>query len=352
MANRIQAKLEQPFNLDGYQVFTTASIGVVANAMGYERPEEVLRDADIAMYQAKTNGKARTELFNLEMRDQAQKRLELESDLRDALERAEFELHYQPILSLQSDGITGFEALLRWNHPQHGLVSPAEFIPVAEETGLIVPIGQWVLREACRQLREWQVRFPQTPPLTMNVNISGMQFAMPSFIDQVQSILHEVGLDPTTLRLELTESVWVHSTTEAVALFRKLNNMGIQLHIDDFGTGYSSLAYLQYFPIRMLKIDRSFVNKIDHDGNNTDIVRAVIAMAHDLGMEAVAEGVETEDQLNHLKALGCNYGQGYLLSCPISRVCMEQLLTEALPPTLPPTLPRTPTLPPAELIQV
>jgi EAL domain-containing protein (putative c-di-GMP-specific phosphodiesterase class I) len=244
------------------------------------------------------------------------------------LDREELELYYQPILALQSDRITGFEALLRWRHPQRGLLAPGEFIPIAEETGLILPIGQWVLREACRQLAEWQRPFPQTPPLSMSINISGVQFAAPDFIDQVTALLGEFNLDPTTLRLELTESVWLNSTGEAVTLFRQLSQLGIQLHIDDFGTGYSSLAYLQHFPIRTLKIDRALM---EEESNSRDLVRAVIAMAHDLGMEAVAEGIETPEQLHDLKQFGCNYGQGYLLSHPIAKAEIAPLLTQAGP---------------------
>lgn len=328
-AERILATLKQPFGLHGHALPATASIGIIADIAGYDRPEDVLRDADIAMYQAKTQGKARSALFNITMRERAQARLELEHDLRHVLERNELELYYQPILSLQSDRITGFEALLRWRHPQRGLVAPNEFIPIAEETGLIVPIGRWVIHEACRQLRQWHEQFPQTPPLTMSINISGRQFAEPAFIDQVTAVLEEVGLDPTTLRLELTERVWLNSSAETVALFRKLSKMGIQLHIDDFGTGYSSLAYLQHFPIRMLKIDRMFLSKMEEDSHSKDIVRAVIAMAHDLGMEAVAEGVETAGQLANLKRFGCNYGQGYLLSRPMNRTAVEEMLSVA-----------------------
>jgi len=285
-----------------------------------------LRDADIAMYQAKSQGKARWVLFSALMREQAQTRLTLESDLRYALERNELELHYQPIVALQSDRITGFEALARWRHPQRGMIAPSEFIPIAEEIGLMLLIGHWVLEEACQQLRAWHSQFPQQPPLTMSVNISGLQFADPGFVEQIIQTLTVADLDPATLRLELTESVWLNSTPAAITLFQQLNKMGIQLHIDDFGTGYSSLAYLQYFPIRMLKIDRTFLNKMSEGNNNQDRVRAVIAMAHDLGMETVAEGVETVEQLDQLKQFGCNYGQGYLLSRPIDRASIEQLL--------------------------
>jgi len=326
LAVQILAALQQPFPLQGQLFFVAASIGIFVDAERYEQPNDILRDADIAMYQAKSQGKARWVLFSALMREQAQTRLTLESDLRYALERNELELHYQPIVALQSDRITGFEALARWRHPQRGMIAPSEFIPIAEEIGLMLLIGHWVLEEACQQLRAWHSQFPQQPPLTMSVNISGLQFADPGFVEQIIQTLTVADLDPATLRLELTESVWLNSTPAAITLFQQLNKMGIQLHIDDFGTGYSSLAYLQYFPIRMLKIDRTFLNKMSEGNNNQDRVRAVIAMAHDLGMETVAEGVETVEQLDQLKQFGCNYGQGYLLSRPIDRASIEQLL--------------------------
>jgi len=292
----------------------------------YDQPEDILRDADIAMYEAKSQGKARWVLFSPTMREQAQTRLALEHDLRYAVARNELELYYQPIIALQSDQIAGFEALVRWRHPQRGMVTPSEFIPIAEESGLMLPIGQWVLNTACAQLRAWHLQFPTYPPLTMSVNISGLQFAAPAFVDQVAATLAATALAPTTLRLELTESVWLNSTPAAITLFQQLNQMGIQLHIDDFGTGYSSLAYLQNFPVRTLKIDRAFLNKMNDGHHHQALVRAVIAMAHALGMETVAEGVETVAQLHQLKQLGCNYGQGYLLSRPIDRAGVEQLL--------------------------
>lgn len=331
LASHILAMLQQPFILKEQPFFVAASIGIVVDVEHYEQPDDILRDADIAMYEAKSQGKARWVLFSPTMREQAQARLALEHDLRYAVERDELELYYQPIVALQSDRITGFEALVRWHHPQRGLVAPSEFIPIAEESGLMLSIGQWVLKTACTQLRAWQLQFPTHPPLTMSVNISGLQFAAPGFVEQVAATLGAINLDPATLRLELTESVWLNSTPAAITLFQQLNQMGIQLHIDDFGTGYSSLAYLQNFPVRMLKIDRSFLNKMSEGHHNQDLVRAVIAMAHNLGMETVAEGVETLAQLNQLKALGCNYGQGYLLSRPINRAGIEQLLGKLQP---------------------
>ncbi|MFN8443590.1 MAG: EAL domain-containing protein [Caldilineaceae bacterium] len=328
-AYRIQSELKMPFNLEGHQVVTSASIGIVIEAHCYEQPEDALRDADIAMYQAKRLGKARFEIFKPYMRDQALARLELETDLRHALERKELELYYQPIVWLATEQITGFEALLRWRSPTRGLVNPTEFIPIAEETGLIVPIGQWVIHEACLQIRTWQEKFPKAPPLTVSVNISGHQFFTPDFVAQVSATLKEVDVAASSLKLEITEGTWLHSSPEVTAIFKKMNEMGIQFHIDDFGTGYSSLSYLQDFPIHAVKIDRSFVSRMGDNSNHTEIVRAVITMAHDLGMEAVAEGVETIEQLAQLKALGCNFGQGYLLSRPVDSSTIEHLLDES-----------------------
>lgn len=339
LAQQIHASLKQPLNLYGHLNFASASIGIVCDDGHYEHPADVLRDADIAMYQAKTHGKDCYELFSVAMREQAQSRLALENDLYHALEREEFELFYQPILSLASDKIIGFEALLRWHHPQRGLVSPAEFIPIAEETGLILPIGHWVLLAACRQLHAWQTQFPCTPPLTMSVNISGKQFSANGFLEQVDAVLQEVGIDPHTLRLEITESVWLNRSGQADALFKTLHSKGMQFHIDDFGTGYSSLIYLQDFPIQTIKIDRTFVSRMADGADSTEIVRAMIDMAHDLGLETVAEGVETVEQLGKLKKLGCNYGQGYLLSRPINQAETEKLLLDPPPHTTRPAPP-------------
>ena len=315
-------------------------MGIVADAHAYAQPEEVLRNADLAMAHAKELGKARFELFSPYMREQALTRLELETDLRHAIERRELELYYQPIVSLPAEQITGFEALLRWHHPTRGLVSPLAFIAIAEEIGLIIPIGQWVLQEACGQLREWQTGFPSKLPLTISVNISSSQFCAPGFIEQVAVMLQAVGLDANSLKLELTEGVWLNNSTEVTAIFKKMNELGIQFHLDDFGTGYSSLSYLQDFPIHAIKIDRSFVNRMREDSNQTEIVRAVIAMAHDLGMETVAEGIETVEQLAKLKQLGCNYGQGYLLSRPLTQAAIAQLLTQPRIPNEPPPVTR------------
>jgi diguanylate cyclase (GGDEF)-like protein len=318
-AARLQEQLSAPFLIGGRQVYLTASIGVVVddNSWGpYETPEELLRDADIAMYHAKTRGRACYAMFNTDLRQRAIARLELEDDLRHALERGELELYYQPIISMPRKQLLGFEALLRWGHPLRGLIPPLEFIPMAEETGLINPIGGWVLREACRQLKRWQAQFYSQPPLTMNVNISGAQLHQSDFTNQVQQALIDTGLDGSYLKLEITENVCLQCSEAEMAVFHRLNRLGVQFQLDDFGTGYSSLAYLQNFPINTIKIDRSFVQRMSAR-KNSEIVRTIVAFAHDLGMSAVAEGVETEEQLGALGEMGCNYSQGFLISPPV-----------------------------------
>jgi EAL domain-containing protein (putative c-di-GMP-specific phosphodiesterase class I) len=298
-------------------VFVTASIGVVLSVNEYDRPEEVLRDADLAMYRAKACGKARFEVFNPNLRTMAISRLEIENELRHALEHQEFVLNYQPILGLKASDLIGFEALIRWNHPTRGQLLPAEFISVAEETGLILPIGEWVLREACKQTRRWQEAFSSQISLAINVNISSKQLADATFIDQLLLVLKETGLNPSHLRLEITESVLIDNQVEANGLFEKLSALGIQLEVDDFGTGYSALNYIQNFPIHTIKIDKSFVEAIGLTEKNLGLVQTIVLMAHELGMDAIAEGVETNDQLQTLKQMGCNYGQGFLISRPL-----------------------------------
>ncbi len=328
VVNRLQDELRLPFNLLGQRLFVTASIGVVPSLEGYEQADEVLRDADIAMYRAKALGKARYEVFDTSLRVKAISRLELEKDLRHALEYGEFLLHYQPIMSLESDRVTGFEALIRWSHPQRGMLFPQEFIPVAEESGLIVPIGQWVLYEAGRQMCQWQKKFPQDPPLVININISGKQFIQADFTEQVEQMLLTTGLDARSLRLEITESVLMDNATLANARLEKLRDLGIQLQIDDFGTGLSSLGYLQNFPIRTIKIDKSFVREMSASGGDFGLIRTILSMAHDLGMDAIAEGVETEEQLSELRQLQCEYVQGYLCSRPLDAASAGRFLKE------------------------
>jgi diguanylate cyclase (GGDEF)-like protein len=326
IAEKIQEDLKQPFNLNDQSVYISASIGVVTDTSGYEKPEDILRDADIAMYRAKADGKARHALFDPKLRERAITRLELEGDLRQALNNQEFTVLYQPILLLETGKISGFEALLRWYHPARGSISPVDFIPVAEETGLILPIGRWVLKEACNQLRTWQGRFPSDPPLTMSVNISGRQFVQPTILEQIQQILDETKLDPRTLKLEITESLLMENTEAVRATLTRLRQMGIQVLIDDFGTGYSSLGYVQQFPIDTIKIDRIFVNQMSVKNSQLDLVGTIVELAHKFGMNTIAEGVETEEQLNLLKKLDCKFGQGWLFSKALSIDKVESLL--------------------------
>lgn len=326
VAENIHELLKLPFNLNGYEVFTTASIGIALSTTGYNQPADLLRDADTALYRAKEQGKAWHIVFDSTMYDRAVALLQLETDLRWAIERHELQVFYQPIVSVATGDITGFEALVRWQHPERGLISPNEFIPVAEETGLIVPIGQWVLRESCQQLRQWQLQFPKIKPLTINVNLSGKQFSQPHLVEQIDQILQETGLNPSNLKLEITESAIITSPEKANTILEKLKAFGMQLCIDDFGTGYSSLAYLNHFPIDVLKIDRSFVNQIDKDSEQLAIIRAIVTLAHNLGMSVVAEGVETMNQLLQLRLLQCDQAQGYLFSRPLDRETTSALL--------------------------
>ena len=325
VAQRIQDELSQPFVLDKNSAFATASIGIALSSTGYDRADDILRDADIAMYRAKENGKARYELFDHGMHARAVSRLQLESDLRQAIEQKEFSVYYQPIVSLATGRLAGFEALVRWNHPRRGLVSPADFIPVAEETGLIVPIGHWVLNEACAQVRQWQIESPSHRKLSLSVNLSARQVAQPNLLDRIKEALEASKLDPHCLKLEITESVVMENAEAAALMFKQLRALGVQLSIDDFGTGYSSLSYLHRFPLNYLKIDRSFVMRLTTDNDNA-IVRTISTLARNLGMEVIAEGIETEEQYQQLKMLGCEYGQGYLFSRPVDHESVVHLL--------------------------
>ncbi|WP_341529077.1 EAL domain-containing protein [Nostoc sp. UHCC 0302] len=318
VVERIQQQLALPFELDGQEVFTTASIGIaLSSTVDYDQPENLLRDADAAMYRAKALGRARYELFNPEMYVDALDRLQLETDLRRAIERQEFRVYYQPIVSLTNGRISSFEALLRWQHPERGLVSPADFIPIAEETGLIVEIGYWVLHEACRQMQAWRVSHPTNSPNKISVNLSVKQFSQSDLIKQIEEILHSTGLDAGSLVLEITESAIVENGDEAIAQLSQLRDLGIELSIDDFGTGYSSLGRLYRFPISVLKIDRSFVSPMDADSRNLEIVEIIVTLAHKLNVDVTTEGVETKEQLALMRKLNCEYGQGYFFSTPL-----------------------------------
>src|SRR5689334_14361723 len=325
VAQRIQDELTQPFVLDKNSAFASSSIGIALSSTGYDRPDDILRDADTAMYRAKENGKARYEVFDHGIHARAVSRLQLESDLRHAVEQKEFCVYYQPIVSLQTGRLAGFEALVRWNHPRRGLVSPADFIPVAEETGLIVPIGEWVLQEACRHIRQCQMAHPSHRSLSLSVNLSARQVAQSDLIDRVKEALAVSKLNPHCLKLEITESVVMENAEAAALMFKQLRALGVQLSIDDFGTGYSSLSYLHRFPLNYLKIDRSFVSRLTTDNDNA-IVRTISTLARNLGMEVIAEGIETEEQYQQLKMLGCEYGQGFLFSHPVNKDAVLHLL--------------------------
>lgn len=330
VAERIHLELKKPFNLSGRDVFTTVSIGIAPSSIVYDEPDEILRDADTAMYRSKSLGKARHEMFDEEMHDHALNVLQIETDLRMAQERNEFFIHYQPIVALDDFRLCGFEALVRWQHPVRGLISPMDFIPVAEEGGQIVQIGQWVLREACFQIQRWQDKFPAEKPLYMTVNLSARQFTQPDLIDQIRDILTETGVDPAYLKLEITESMVMDDFESAAAMLSQLRALGVRLSIDDFGTGYSSLTYLHRFPIDTLKIDRSFIACMDKE--NMEIVRTILMLAENLGMDAVAEGVETQDQLNLLRSLNCQNGQGYFFSKPLDVAGAEAIISETYTP--------------------
>lgn len=328
ITNRLIQKLSEPFNLGEYEVFTAASVGIVVSDEVKRQPEDYLRDADTAMYRAKEAGKARYEIFNSEMHIRNMTLLRLENDLRRAIERKEFRVFYQPIISLETGEVREFEALIRWQHPEHGLVQPVEFVEVAEETGLIIPIGKWILEEACQQAIEWQKKFPESKPFSVSVNLSSKQLMHPHFIAQVKEVLAETGLNPQSLRLEVTESKVMENSEVALSVLSDLKKIGVSLSTDDFGTGYSSLSYLHRFPFDCLKIDRSFIGQMDSNNKSSEIVRTILMLAQNLKLEAVAEGIETEEQLKQLQLLGCKLGQGFLFSKPIDAQAAERLLSE------------------------
>ncbi len=326
IVEQIREALRAPFGLAGQEVFVNGSIGLVLDTQRYHHKEELLRDADTAMYRAKAAGRGCYTIFTPMMHEQAVTLLHLEADLRRAIDRQELILNYQPIMSLTSQRLTGFEALLRWQHPQRGLLLPAEFISLAEETGLILSIGEWVLQQACSQMKQWIDEFALDPPVTISVNLSGKQFAQPDLVEQIARILQTTDLAPHRLKLEITESVIMTDANAAAQMMQQLKTLGVQLAMDDFGTGYSSLGYLHRFPIDTLKIDQSFINSADTNLEKLEITRTVIALAWNLGVNVVAEGVETSQQMAQLKLLKCELGQGFLLSHPLDRAGIAQLL--------------------------
>ncbi len=317
VAQRIQRQLKTPLTLAGQELFVTASIGIAMSATGYERPEDVLRDADIAMYRAKNRGGARHETFDRAMHSRAVTLLRMETELRQAIERGEFVVHYQPVVSLVDGRVAGFEALVRWRHPERGMIPPLDFIRMAEETGLVIPIDRWVLREACRQLKDWRDRFPRVRPLSVSVNFSGRQFAQPDLVDHVRAALRESELPEGALALELTESVLMEGSTSALAQLDDLRASGARLYLDDFGTGYSSLSYLHRFPIDALKIDRTFVADMRPEGDGQEIIRTIVSLAQNLEMQVIAEGVETPEQQSALRRLRCDFAQGWTFGKPV-----------------------------------
>jgi diguanylate cyclase (GGDEF)-like protein/PAS domain S-box-containing protein len=325
VAERLQERLIIPFVVERQEVVIAASIGIAFCATSYTNSEDLIRDAEIAMYRAKREGKARCQVFDAEMHIVAVKRLQLETDLRRALELGEFRVHYQPIVSLQSGRIAGFEALSRWQRPE-GLLSPAHFIQIAEQTGIILPMNRLLLREACLQLRAWQSEFPADPPLTMSVNITPREFAQPDLVAQIKTILSEVEIQPSSINVEITETIAMADSQRSSLVLSELKALGVHISIDDFGTGYSSLSRLQGFPVDTLKVDRSFISKIDTDGETRKIVRIIIMLAHNLGLKVVAEGAETAKQVELLKQLKCELVQGYFFARPGDHAAAQALL--------------------------
>jgi diguanylate cyclase (GGDEF)-like protein len=316
VAQRIQEQLAYPFHLENYEVYTGASIGIALSTIGYQNSEEVLRDADAAMYRAKRLGRGNYAIFDPEMQASAMERLKLEKDLRTALERQEFCLHYQPILALLTGRLHSFEVLVRWDSIAQGMISPVKFIPLAEETGLITQLGWWVFQQACHQLHHWQ-QCPSHSNLMLNLNLSSIQLKQANFVQQIEGILKQSHLEGHSLQLELNESYLLNSVRGQVNVLKQLKALGIKLCIDDFGTGYSALSCLNEFPIDTLKLDRKFVDKIDKNQEVFETVKMIISLAHSLEMNVIAEGVENLQQLEQLQALGCHYGQGYFLSQPL-----------------------------------
>jgi diguanylate cyclase (GGDEF)-like protein/PAS domain S-box-containing protein len=335
IAERILRKLQNPMVINGQEIYISASIGIVFGANGYEKAEELIRDADLAMYRAKMKGKGRFEWFESQMHDGMLSRFQLEMDLPRAIEREEFLLHYQPIVDLDNETVVGFESLIRWQHPTRGFIPPNEFIPIAEETGIILSIGKWVLRESCRQMAHWQKMFPLASNLIISVNLSGAQLEQTDLTWQVQQILAESGLRPNCLKLEITESVIMKNAEQAIETAQKLRKMGVRISIDDFGTGYSSLSYLHRFPIETLKVDRSFINRIGVGDENEAIVQTIISLAENLGIDVVAEGIEKAEQLDFLRKIHCHYGQGFYYSRPIDTDSAGKVLKELAVPNYP-----------------
>lgn len=330
LAERIEAALRAPFPVEGRELYVTASIGIVTAARRRALAEELLRDADTAMYLAKSRGKAQHRVYEPGLNAAVATRLQTEGELRQALERGELRLHYQPIVHIDGGAVAGFEALLRWQHPERGLVAPGEFIPAAEDSGLIVPIGRWVLHEAARQAQQWQARHPLTPPLMMSVNVSPLQLQHPGFAEDVDAVLRETGVDPATLQLEITESAFLGEDPGIAELLAGFRARGIRLAIDDFGIGYSSMGYLKSFPVDTLKIDRSFIDRLGRDPEDTAIVRSLVSLARELGLCVSGEGIETQEQWDLLRHQNCEQGQGFYFARPLPADAADAYLENTL----------------------
>ncbi|MBE9143351.1 EAL domain-containing protein [Planktothrix mougeotii] len=330
IAQKILDVLSPVFQLNQYEVYTGGSIGITFSKFGYDHPEDILRDADVAMYSAKANGKGCYQLLTSELQQQAMSRLQLENDLRRAIQNEEFSLYYQPIISLSNSPKLGFEALIRWHHPQKGMIPPDQFIPVAEETGLIIELGWWVIKTALNQIEIWQEQFPGFSELAINVNVAPQQLMLVSFSEQVQELFSHFKIKRHQIKFEITEGSLLKTGSHHIEALKRLKNLGIQFCIDDFGTGYSSLSRLHEFPIDTLKIDRSFVRQIGSNQGEIELIRTIITLAHGLGMDVVAEGIETKSQLNQLSLLGCEWGQGFLFSKPLNSIDATQYIAALL----------------------
>ncbi len=326
VAERIKDEFGRPFSIEGRELFVATSIGIALGEGRTKSPEDLLRDADTAMYRAKDGGSGHYSIFDPGMHLRAVKRLELENDLRRAVERDEFVLRYQPIVHLGDGGVRGLEALVRWNHPERGLLNPDEFVPLAEESGLVVPMGGKVLEEACRQAKEWQGKISRTPLPVIFVNVSARQLRRPDLPEKVEQALRKTGLDGSCLTLDVTETAYVEVLEDGAAGLDRLREMGVRISIDDFGTGYSSLSYLKRLPADALKVDKSFVGGLGRDPKDTALVRMIVGLAHSFGMEVIAEGVETEEQAALLEEMGCDLAQGYLFSEPLAAEGAANLL--------------------------
>ena len=326
VVERVQESLAQEFDIDAHTIYTTASIGIAVSSEIYRAPDDMLRDADIAMYRAKNSGQATYAVFDTYMHDQAMFQHRMETDLRRALDKGEFDIYYQPIITMETERVQGFEALLRWHHPSRGMVLPDEFIGIVEDTSLVVPIGWWVIERACHQIATWQRLFPVDPPLAMSINVSGKLFLTDDMAKRLAALLEDCGVSPTSIRLEITERVVMDHGDLVLSTLADLRELGVELHIDDFGTGYSSLSYLQRFRYDTLKIDRSFVQTMSEKVDSSAIVEAIITLGGTLGMKVVAEGVETADQVKRLRSMHCPAAQGFWFSRPMHQDAVNDYL--------------------------